>query len=559
MRKTIVSLLLSAAMCAALLSGCGSSSNEVQGETNQTVDSANTENVAAGSTVKNLDGTSVVVGIADDPASLAPWVANNGGRIGILPSIYQTLIQTESLGSEMTGVLMESWEQVDDVTYKMKIYDYIYDTAGNHLTAADVAFSYNTAKEQGNLNKLNEVKSVTAIDDYNIEFVFGQKLMAGQLETLWSEAFVVTQAAYEASDDGMAVDPVGTCNYEVTQYVPGATVTLSKTDKYWQTNEALTMQMYKANVDNIEFDIITDANQMATALKTGAIDMTNTVDSVDLPSFQEGGEYADNFTAFQIMANNTYMLQFNCDESAPTGNENLRMAIAYGIDVDQIIKTVFGGNAFKVHGYGNEKYGDYNKAWDKESYFDFDLEKAQEYLAAFEKETGIKASDLNLRLIVKEAARANDQDVMQIIQGYLLALGINSEIINQSVNNYVSFMSEPSAWEITMSSENAASSNYLIVWWENQMNPSYFNWGGTFGFVFDDKLTELINAAKTPEGHTTENMDTLQSYMNEHIYNYGMVGFYENVVAANWVTSVYTEFRIQILPGGCEYNWDAKK
>lgn len=509
--------------------------------------------------VQAADETSVVVGISADPTSLAPWVSNNGGRIGILPSIYQTLVQTESLGGEMKGVLMKDWEQIDDTTYNMTIYDSIYDTEGNHITASDVAFSYKTAMEMGNMSKLKNIDDVIALDDYTVQFKFSDKLIAGQLETLWSEAFIVSQAAYEASEDGMATSPVGTTAYKMTEYVPGASVKLEKADSYWQTDDSLTLQMYKANVDKIEFDIITDSNQMATALKTGTIDMTNTVDTVDLPAFQEGGEYADGFNDIQVISNNTYMLQFNCDESSPCGNENLRKAIAYAIDVDQIVDGVFEGDAFKVHAYGNKKYGDYDPAWDEADYFDYDPDKAAEYLAAFEDETGTKASDLNLKLITRDAARPNDTDVMQVIQGYLMAVGINSEITNQTVNNYIPCLDDPTAWDITMSSENAASSNYLIAWWENQMNPAYFDGEQTLSHIRDEKLTELINTAKTPEGHTTENMDALQEYMNEHMYNYGMVGYYENLVAANWITDVYTEFRTQILPGGCEYNWDAKK
>ena len=103
----------------------------------------------SGVAVQAADETSVVVGISADPTSLAPWISNNGVRIGILPSIYQTLVQTESLGGEMKGVLMKDWEQIDDTIYNMTIYDSIYDTEGNHVTASDVAFSYKTGCEEG--------------------------------------------------------------------------------------------------------------------------------------------------------------------------------------------------------------------------------------------------------------------------------------------------------------------------------------------------------------------------------------------------------------------------
>lgn len=543
MKKKILAILLTAAVSVSLLAGCGGSGSGTGG---------------GNSAVDEMEGTSVVVGVSADPTSLAPWVGNNGGRIAIMPSIYETLVQAEGLGTEMYGVLAESWEQMDDVTYNITIYDNIYDSAGNHMTASDVAFSYNTAKEQGNLNKLSQIKEVKTIDDYTAQFIFSDKLNDGQLETIWTEAVVVTQAAYEASEDGMATIPVTTAPYQVTENVSGSRVIAVKNEDYWQKDESKVHQMSKQNVDNIEFDIITDMSQMANALKTGSIDMTNTIDAVDLPAFQEGGKYDEGFTDFQVEANNTYMLQFNCDSQSPCGNVNLRKAIMYAIDEEQIIDTVLGGDGFVVHGYGNQKYADYNPAWDEEPYFEYDVDKAKEYLAKFEEETGQKAEDITLTFINKEASRPNDNDMMQIIQGYLLAIGIQSELSVQGANNYVKFASDPTAWDITMSSENAASTNYLITWWENQMNPAYHPESGTFNFIKDDGLTELINITKTPEGHTVENMNALQQYLNDNAYVYGICGYYENVVTADWVTDLCTECRVQIIPGGCEYDWNEK-
>lgn len=551
MKKRMISVLTVMLMAIVCTCGCKNSSDGQSSGNVQEVQQAGAR------PVDSMEGTGVVVGIGSDPTSLAPWVANNIGRIGILPSIYQTLVQTEGVGTEMVGVLAKSWEQVDEVTYNVTIYDYIYDTEGNHLTADDIVFSYNTAKEMGNLNKLSQIKEVKAVDEYTAQFVFTTELNAGQLETLWSEAMIVSEAAYKASPDGMATTPVGTGPYKFEEYVLGARVMLTKSDKYWQTDEALILQMHKANVDNIEFDIITDLSQMATALKTGSIDMTNTVDSVDLGAFKENGDYAEDFQVFQFQATNTYMLEFNCSEKSVCSNLNLRKAIAYAIDADQIVEAALKGEGFKVHGYGNSIYGDYNEAWDKEDYFEYDLDKAKEYLAAFEEETGKKVSEITLNFVLKEGIRPNDEDVMQIVQGYLMALGLNVNISVEAANNYVSFAADPTAWDLTIACENAASTNYLITWWENQMNPSYYESGrGTFNFITDDTLTELLYEAKSPEGHTSENMDKLQNYINDNVYYYGLCGYYENVVASKKVTSLYTECRVQILPGGCEYDWE---
>lgn len=53
------------------------------------------------------------------------------------------------------------------------------------------------------------------------------------------ECPIVTQAAYEASPDQMAVDPVTTSPYRVTSYQTGSKITMEYTGAYWQTDESL--------------------------------------------------------------------------------------------------------------------------------------------------------------------------------------------------------------------------------------------------------------------------------------------------------------------------------
>ena len=55
-------------------------------------------------------------------------------------TLYEYLIDRNEFGGEMVGCMMKSYEKVGENTYNLTIYDYIYDTAGNHITASDVAF-----------------------------------------------------------------------------------------------------------------------------------------------------------------------------------------------------------------------------------------------------------------------------------------------------------------------------------------------------------------------------------------------------------------------------------
>lgn len=94
-----------------------------------------------------------------------------------------------------------------------------------------------------------------------MRFVFNE-LSAGDLDALLMECPIVTRAAYEASPDQMATDPVTTSAYQVTEYVSGSKIVYKNTGKYWQTDESLVPMTSRHNVENIEIDIIPDTAQL---------------------------------------------------------------------------------------------------------------------------------------------------------------------------------------------------------------------------------------------------------------------------------------------------------
>ena len=58
--------------------------------------------------------------------------------------------------------------------------------------------------------------------------------IVGTFETLLKHTFVISKAAYEASEDGFATSIVSTSPYQVTDFVAGSTLTFELRDDYWQ-------------------------------------------------------------------------------------------------------------------------------------------------------------------------------------------------------------------------------------------------------------------------------------------------------------------------------------
>ena len=102
-------------------------------------------------------GEKVTVGLAGDPGNIGPFQGMSAGRIGILFTTYEMLMAKDATG-KFGPVLMKEMTTVDDLTYDVEIWDYIYDQAGNHLTANDIKFCYDSAIATGNLPKLASLR-----------------------------------------------------------------------------------------------------------------------------------------------------------------------------------------------------------------------------------------------------------------------------------------------------------------------------------------------------------------------------------------------------------------
>ena len=165
--------------------------------------------------------TSITVGISADPTTLAPWDNNSGGRIAVLPNIYQPLLARETLGGELKLALASSYE-LENESCVFHLYDNITDSAGNKLTASDVVFSYNTAKEAGSaiartIN--NYLKSIEAVNDTTVRMTFTSDLskVLNAFADMVTQMFVVTEKSFKDSGDVMAIKAVGTTQYKIKE------------------------------------------------------------------------------------------------------------------------------------------------------------------------------------------------------------------------------------------------------------------------------------------------------------------------------------------------------
>lgn len=493
--KKVMAFLFAACLVAGMLSGCNSSQKEEEGQTDKTEQGEGKR-------------TKVTVGVADNLEDLAPWGnVTRPSRYMVYGNLYQHLMEAETMGSDkMQGVLAKEWSQEDDKTYVITLYDYIKDSAGNEFKASDAVFSLESWAEVSD----TYIDSCEVVDEYT----FKVKLTTaapGSFQRTMESAWMVTQASYEASGDGMATKPIGTNPYVLSEFVSGSKIVLEKSDHYWQTDDSLTMRNYKAPVDVIEYSIISEVTQMGIALEMDTIQIGTEMDT----SLLDGLLADDTLTLTQGFAAYTRGLMFCMTPESPFYNNlALRQAVCYAIDEESLADIVGMGYGWATGNINNyESEVGYNKEWEDKPYYQYDPEKAKELL----KEAGYEEGELSLRIMSN--TNGTVKNMLETVQANLIAVGINAEIITADSSTYGAYRDGTSGqYDISYVGCDYGS-NVLTVWnllYDSSIRESGWTWGG----LDDAKLQEMLDVLNTPDGFTQENIDEFYYYTSDNCLYY---------------------------------------
>lgn len=480
----------------------------------------------------------IVVAIPGDPSNLGPFAAMSLGRIGVLTTMYEYLFYM--VGPELNPYIAKSVEKVADKTFDVTIFDYVNDSAGNHITAADVAYSFTTAMELANLRPLGDIESVTAKSDYVVEFVTKIDPGPGTLEKILVECPVVSQKAYEASDDQMATKPVTTAAYVLTEYVPGSSLTFERRGDYWQTDATQSPVVAKANVQTAVFQIITEPAQHTIALQTGTAGISTSVPGSDVSLFDGNPAYTVN----RKQDNLTNLLAFNGSDGNPFTSKELRQAVAYAIDKKALCDAVAPGACNPSHELGNSNFIGYLTKWDSEPYYEYDLAKAKELFAASGAPAGLTVT------LLAPSQPPTTGLVCQVIQADLEALGITVNIVqvDPPVFNTDKFM--PEKWDLSI--DQAAGGDFVFSPWALMLDQKRYE-GTTSNWFKDDQLQSLMDTASAEGTFNDANVDAAWQYIKEQNYMLGLFSYVNNIVSTSDVTSVFLDSRGFVVPGACEY------
>ena len=422
--KRMISLLLAAAMTAALLGGCQSGRAEEQTVTEQNGEERTSVVIAMGPTSELEAGF--------DPAY--GWGA---GEHVHEPLIQSTLTVTNTdltIGYDLaTGYSVSE----DGLTWTVTIRDDVSFTDGEPLTAEDVAFTYNTVKEASSVNDFTMLDSAEAVDDTTVVFHMNRPF------SIWPYTMavvgIVPEHAYDSETYG--ADPIGSGRYILKQWDRGQQVILEANPDYY--GEAPKMQRVTI--------LFMEEDAAFLAAQAGEVDAAYT--SATYSDQTIDGFHLDSYASVDNRGFNLPAVPSGTDEEGRTVGNDLtsdvlvRRAINIGVDRQEMIDNV-------LNGYGTPAYSicDQMPWYNEASEVEYDPEAAAELLDeagwtvgddGIREKDGVKA-ELNLLYATGDSVR---QALAADFADQLGELGISCTIEGVGWDTaYDRALSEPLIW-----------------------------------------------------------------------------------------------------------------
>jgi peptide/nickel transport system substrate-binding protein len=319
-------------------------------------------------------------------------------------------------------------------------------------------------------------KKIEAVDQYTVKFTLCSPDVAFPSKVAFS-AFPINDADYLEETGGggpeLFENPNGTGPYMLEEWVKGDHITLKANPDYWG-EPALT--------PTVIFRWSTEAAARLNELKAGTVDGIDNLGPDDFPAVEADPELAlyprEALNVFYIGMNNTY---------PPFDNEQVRQAVAMGIDRQRIVDTFYPpGSIVASHFTPCSIPG----GCEGEEWYEFDAEAARALLADAGFPDGF-ATTITYR---------------DVVRGYLPEPGVVAQDIQAQLKENLNIDAEIVVMEsgafIDASDAGEIAGFHLLGWgadYPDQTNFLDFHFGAgasaQFGTHHDDLTAVLAEAA----------------------------------------------------------------
>ena len=447
--RKILAMVMALALLCATFAACGdTSATSSSASTSSTAsDSGDSSAAEEGETATGGSGGTLNMRNTMEPTSLNTLLATYAYDFTPINAMIECLYRDDEndvpqpAGAETVDIsddkLVYTFHLREDATWSngdpvvATDYEFAWQQALNPKVASDYAymlyFIHNAEPYFNGEVEWSEV-GVKVIDDHTLEVTLDNPLPYATDLFAFPTLAPINQKFYEeVGADKYATDAEYFCcngMYELTEWSHNSEIVFEKREEYWNADAV--------GPDEIVYKIITDSQAGLNSYLSREIDYTD-LDSGEVVQQAE----AAGFEVGVKPARSSYYLIVNTEDEFMS-NQNLRLALAYSIDKQALVDTVYQNDnqpmtSFTppaIMGANDSSFQEALVAERGEMYpGSGDLEKAQEYLQAALEELGCTVDELNLSIdCADDSLRRNCATFLQ--EQWRQNLGIENITVN---------------------------------------------------------------------------------------------------------------------------------
>lgn len=455
--RKILAMVMALALLCATFAACGDTSgtSSSAGTSSTASDSGDSSAAEEGETATGGSGGTLNMRNTMEPTSLNTLLATYAYDFTPINAMIECLYRDDEndvpqpAGAETVDIsddkLVYTFHLREDATWSngdpvvATDYEFAWQQALNPKVASDYAymlyFIHNAEPYFNGEVEWSEV-GVKVIDDYTLEVTLDNPLPYATDLFAFPTLAPINQKFYEeVGADKYATDAEYFCcngMYELTEWSHNSQIVFQKREEYWNADAV--------GPDTIVYKIITDSQAGLNSYLSREIDYTD-LDSGEVVQQAE----AAGFEVGVKPARSSYYLIVNTEDEFMS-NQNLRLALAYSIDKQALVDTVYQNDnqpmtSFTppaIMGANDSSFQEALVAERGEMYpGSGDLEKAQEYLQAALEELGCTVDELNLSIdCADDSLRRNCATFLQ--EQWRQNLGIENITVNSMQTKQVS-------------------------------------------------------------------------------------------------------------------------
>jgi peptide/nickel transport system substrate-binding protein len=422
-----------------------------------------------------MQGGSITEGILGTPRFINPILAFSDADMDLTTLIYSGLMRKSADGTLIPDLAQGYEVSADGLTYTFTLKDKIYFHNGDPVTADDIIFTIDKAKDpliKSPRNASWDGIGVTKIDEKTIEFSLKQPY-ASFLEnttlgilplSIWGNSPI------ELNDAN--TNPIGSGPYVVSKVNKQSSGVIDS----FELNLFSKFALGKPYIKNITLKFYPNESELISALEKGDIEQVNSITPANAEILKEKGYRIESSVLPRIFG-----LFFNQNQNQIFTDKNIITAIDQAVDKDQIVREVLLGYGVVIEDPIPPNMIAYQKLSKQNNETQADrLANAQEILA---KDGWVKGADGFLTKTVTDSKKkktvvplefsistGNAPELVksaEIIQRNLEAIGMKVEVKTFEVGNLNQGVIRPRKYDVLLFGQIINHESDLFAFWHS--------------------------------------------------------------------------------------------